>query len=97
MNTDHRVYLMREETENRYINTNPTITPLEMPSIQDNDYMYGARGLAGFKDLTNLGRYMVVGMIKVGAKRLWVSVQFRMDMHVLVIGMDSDGSIYVLG
>ncbi|KAJ3313831.1 Alpha-tubulin N-acetyltransferase 1 [Boothiomyces sp. JEL0838] len=62
-NPDQRLYLMKEDIQD--------IT-LKSETSRDDLYMFNSAGISGFKDLVNAGKYNIVGMLKVGTKKLFV-------------------------
>ncbi|KAJ3321528.1 Alpha-tubulin N-acetyltransferase 1 [Boothiomyces sp. JEL0866] len=62
-NPDQRLYLMKEDLQN---------IPLKTETSRDDLYMFNSAGISGFKDLVNAGKYSIVGMLKVGTKKLFV-------------------------
>ncbi len=58
---DHRLYILREE--NQFLNVESSL-----------DDVYNLDGIQGYNSLSNIDKYSVVGMIKVGVKNLFIVV-----------------------
>ena len=63
MHADQRLYIMREDSH--------ALNHLKTDSSRDDLYMFSSSGLAGYRDLVNIGKYSIVGMLKVGRKTLF--------------------------
>jgi GNAT superfamily N-acetyltransferase len=68
------MYILREE--------NKIIKHLHQQTSTDDLYMFSSGGLSGYKDIVNLGKFNVVGYVKVGVKTLFVMDELNRQIEL---------------